>query len=324
MSAGVRAALGPVALLVGGLAAAGVARSAYGGIFALQWAELSRQIASLFVPQLNAVAAGLQRVVGWFQHLSGAQQETLRHLLLTGAGLLGVATVLPKIVAGFQAMTAVMTGARVALMALSAHPVIAIATAVGAVVTASYSLEEITSGLSKAFEVVGAVARPIFDALKDAVTELGGAIRQMGQALAEALGVKVPDDLKGFAKFVKDARFTKQQQQREEGMPEWMRKVTNVTDPFGIHHWLTNQLLARPMLEAPEKKVPHEELGPGGGQVESLEQTWRRLNAGAMRASATGMTEAQKQTDYQKRIAEATEKMAGTTGQDHDRPVRLK
>jgi hypothetical protein len=315
---GLRTLLGPALGLVSGLALTGIRNSAFGDIFAFQWAELARQIGSLFLPQIRAVSAALQQVINWSRGLTGEQQATYRQLLLTGAGLLAVAAALPRLVAGFEALRAVTAGVRVAMLALSAHPLIAIATAIAAVVVASYSLEEITAGVGKALEVVGAIARPILDAWVETVGELGRAFRTLGGEILKALQIEFPEELKDIAKFIRDVRFTKEQELKHgEGPPAWLSVATAFlsapAEVLGLDTWLEKKFTGGKLLEAPTQGK-HEELGLRGGQVESLDQTFKRLNAAALRATAGGMDEQQKQTSLQERIANAVDTIVAAVG----------
>ncbi len=86
----------------------GLQGTAQGERLSLAFERLSMQIASVFLPVVEKITAWVERLVAWFRSLSGAQQDAiLKWSLITAAGL-GTLMVLPKLVAGFQAVTAAL------------------------------------------------------------------------------------------------------------------------------------------------------------------------------------------------------------------------
>src|SRR5262249_3168955 len=86
---------GALAGYVGGFVRQGIAPSAAGEFLGLQRQQLSLQIASLFVPQIQAVQQGLVRVIQWFRSLTGEQQASIRQWLLWTAGAAAGLMLLP-------------------------------------------------------------------------------------------------------------------------------------------------------------------------------------------------------------------------------------
>src|SRR5262249_8086999 len=85
-----------------GLVRAGLQGTTAGEALSVRFQELNRQIASLFLEQIEKLVGALERVVDWFRSLDGDAQRTIGRLVTFGAAALGVAAVLPKIIGGLQ------------------------------------------------------------------------------------------------------------------------------------------------------------------------------------------------------------------------------
>ncbi len=74
-----------------GLVRSGLAGTQEGVRLEMSWMRLSRQLAAVAVPAIEMLSSVLQRVAGWFERLSGAQQNNIMRVGLFAAGVLTLA-----------------------------------------------------------------------------------------------------------------------------------------------------------------------------------------------------------------------------------------
>lgn len=124
VAAAATAAFGRAQLAVTGFATAGVWASSTGDVLSYQFGEISRQIASLFVPELRTLVSWLQKVIDQFRALDGSQQRMVANFAIGGAALLGVTAIAPKLVGALSMATSgvyALGGAFVGLGAAGYH-----------------------------------------------------------------------------------------------------------------------------------------------------------------------------------------------------------
>lgn len=107
-----------------GLARSGLQGTVEGYRLEYAWLRLSRSVAAIAVPAIDKLASVLHRVAGWFEKLSGPQQDAIMKMgLLTvgamalGSALSGVVTVGSAAVRIFQALAASKAAAGVGNLA---------------------------------------------------------------------------------------------------------------------------------------------------------------------------------------------------------------
>src|SRR5262249_54126065 len=81
---------------------AGLAGTAQGNLLAVQFQLLSRQVASIFLPTINALTDGIQRLRVWMEGLTGVQQKLIQHFLEGSIATLAVIKILPFLSAGLR------------------------------------------------------------------------------------------------------------------------------------------------------------------------------------------------------------------------------
>ncbi len=177
---------------VGGWVRAGLSGTTMGERLGLQFNLLSREIASLFIPVLNRVIEALQSVTSWFRQLSGPQQAFIGWTIAATVGLLGVATILPRLVGGLSAMGGV-------LKVLAANPIVAIVGAIAALLVGTESGRSALGRLAAAFAPIFSALGKLLDALKPVFDFLGKAIAAVADGIAF-----VVDKISGAVEAVTD------------------------------------------------------------------------------------------------------------------------
>jgi phage-related protein len=207
-----------------GLTAAGVATSNMGAALASRFEVLSRSVASVLLPALEQVLGVLDEAIGFFQSLSGEEQENIAHwvegavvglafvkvLPLVIGGIEGVATAIGVLSTVVEAFSSSVSGGLLALLQALLVPLAKIATvALGVgvgvgVATGAFSglaeklgpvfeaFQQLVGTLMDAFQpvlesIVGAIGMvgDVVLSVMPAVTEIVG---NLGQALAEVFG----------------------------------------------------------------------------------------------------------------------------------------
>jgi hypothetical protein len=153
---------------------AGLSGTTAGEMLAFQQNQLSQQIASIFLPVVQKYTEGLTRLVEWFRHLSGSQQEQIRNWSLFTVGLLGSVTIIPRLTAAFGTLATTLKGLFIA------NPFAALTAA-----------------------VVGLMAQT--EEGRKSLADLGTSLSEAFGSLADLLSGPVAAGLEGLAKFVSSA-----------------------------------------------------------------------------------------------------------------------
>ncbi len=307
---GLHGALLPVTGVLTGFALRGIWASGAGQVMGFQLEEISRQIASLFVPQIMAVINGLARLVGWFQALSGEQQKQLRQWGLFAAGLTLTAMILPKVIAGAMGLITAFKGLKIALFALSAHPLVLIATVIAAIVIATVGWKNLLKGAME----IGRLLQEPFKDLLQVLKDIGGVLRDVRDVLAS---IPVPDWMKEVAKastlfgaldnYKKVKEGFKEDTEQSQGEKWGRRLMLGVLSPVG--------LAVATYLGKKEKKPEEEEdrkelMGPSKGFEDSL-NFWKRISQASIMSTAGLKTPAERQEEWLEKIYQTVQELNG-------------
>lgn len=107
------AALGTVGAFTAmgvGLARSGLAGTVEGYKLEYAWLRLSRSVASIAVPAVDALSNHLGKAAGWFEQLNGSQQDTILKIGLLTAGTLALGGALRTVVAVGGAAIGILRG----------------------------------------------------------------------------------------------------------------------------------------------------------------------------------------------------------------------
>lgn len=92
---------------------AGLSGTAHGNALSMQMTMLSQQIAGVFVPTIEKVIRGLERVVSWFRSLTGEQQGNIRRWVEAAAAMVLVHTILGRLIVGVISFVGTLVGGMV-------------------------------------------------------------------------------------------------------------------------------------------------------------------------------------------------------------------
>ncbi len=179
---------------IGGWVRAGLSGTTMGERLGLQFSLLSREIASLFIPVLEMVIGALQRVTDWFRSLSGETQALIGWTATAVVGLLGVATILPRIIGGISAMGNVLS-------VLAANPIVAIVGAIAALLVGTEAGRGALGRLAEAFAPILSAVGRLFGALKPVFDLIGQAVSALADGIASVVG-KVADAVESVGDFL--------------------------------------------------------------------------------------------------------------------------
>lgn len=259
---------------------AGLEGTVQGQQLRLQWQLLSREIAGLAVPAIRALLHGIQQVTAWFRSLSGEQQAVLVRIVSVGAAFMAASLILPKLIVGVKALGGV-------LVLLAANPVLAIVTALGALVLSSQegrsALGHIFDAIRPALRAVGDLFKaiwnliqPIIEALGKVLPPLVEALLPLFEAVAEVIKTIVgfvTDVVNGIRTVLEELGVIEQRQQR----PQRGRQREEVTavgrGPADVRSFFANFQAAalRTGGGIPERQLRVQEqiernTRPGGGR----------------------------------------------------------
>jgi hypothetical protein len=206
---------------IGGFIREGIGASNMGQVLGFQFQQLSRQIASLFLPEIKQVVNWLQQTVQWFRGLSGEQQANIKHWIEAGVAALGVVAVFPKVIAGMQFLG-------VAWKALSASFAVGLsATGIGALLPL---LGLVAAGITAV--LVGTdQGQSALKKMWGALMELGSAFRDLGESFKPVFGV-ITDELTGFI------RLTAEWVKYLAEAAKWMGKIGSGAPESKTQKWL--------------------------------------------------------------------------------------
>lgn len=165
-----------------GFVVAGLRGTSMGELLSDRMQQLSRQIASLFVPEMLKAVNVIEQAVLWFQRLDGEQQRNIKSWVLGGVAALGVMSIMPKVftaimtvVGGIQVLTAAIAEAGVAAGIASGGLV----PLIGAIVTLGAGLATMGFATEK--------GRELFGKLKRAVEPIIKSLWEIAQVVGQAL-----------------------------------------------------------------------------------------------------------------------------------------
>jgi len=252
---------------------------------------LSREIASVFTPTINAAIASIHSMVDWFHRLSGDQQAIIRNAVLLSAGFLGTVTVLKSVITHVQ-----MLGEAMRVIFLH-NPVLAITAAFVGMLMASKEGRNVLLDLAEAFKPVAVAMGEIvhaFAPLVDIVAQVFGFIATIIEPI-----------LSGFGKLIAYI-ITATVALKLLGVQMAAFNAISWANPFVLI------AAAAASVFAIVKGMEWASGGPRGGQkredltlagkgFESIETTWLRLQE-----SVNKQDYARDQTEYLRQIAENT------------------
>ncbi len=266
----------PATLGLAGWVTAGVMASSSGQILGYQFAELSRQIASLFTPIIRALIDQMGALIRWFQNLSGAQQAGLRYIALFIAGLTAVAFVVPILVGLIKGLIAVFTAMTAAIAAMNfvllTSPVFLIAAGVAALAAAALAVGVAFLGWERSLKIVGELVSLAATAAADLAHIMGEAFGGEGrEAKAFDPGAFLGSMLTG-TNFGEGQDGVTASERLSRSVRASMRGLIQPIGQGsrGLLPDLTN-------LFAPGADMGREELAPRMGGFENVEATYRRI-----------------------------------------------
>ncbi len=167
-------AFGVASLALGGFVKAGVSASAIGEVLRFEMDRLSRTIAGLFRPEIEAVITAVRSATDWFRNLTDQQRENIVQWVKAAAAGLAVAIIIPKIIAGVAALTA---GLRALTVAMASTGIGAILPILGAVATAMAGIAVGTEVAENGFGGLFAALKPVFDTFMQFATQIAEAFK---------------------------------------------------------------------------------------------------------------------------------------------------
>lgn len=162
-----------------GWAQAGLAGTTMGERLTFQQQLLRREITQLFLPAIEKVSEWLWKVTQYFRDLSGEQQTAIGKWLLTGAAMLGVLTVMPRMIAGLEQVSKTFKALG---LAMSANPFVAVGAALAVILAQSEAGRETLADMGKD-------ALAIFEQLAEMFNSvLGPALQVVSEFLSGTTG----------------------------------------------------------------------------------------------------------------------------------------
>lgn len=314
-------AFSPVAMRLYGFVRSGIAASGAGQVLGIQMQELTRQIASLFTPQVQFVIDKLQALVRWFQALSGEQQKGLRNWGLLLGGITAAGIVLPKIVAMFQALRVAMIGLRTAVVAMAGPltPLLLLAGVLGAATISAGGLKDTAEGfaeigksLSRPFKDLVAVFKDIADAIKPIVQSLDRMAGGSGNrsALSTIMSRVSRTPLAGDT-------------ETPEGRTRAAMNVAQATAIIGprFTQWLMSSAWASParlalgLPSARDTAEQRRELPPRLGGIEQIDETYRRIAQASTRIGTATRNPQERAVELLEQIYRRVETLEGAARQ---------
>jgi hypothetical protein len=310
-ASGLGAALAPVTGHLQGMVMAGINASHFGQILGYQFAELNRQMASIFVPTVQTVSARLNDLIRWFRGLSGEQQATLRQWGLWIAGIGLAATAMPRIIASVQALGVALKGLSLVLTGLSvSNPWLLLVGGIGAVVASTLTMDE----AMKLAVGTGRLVRDVFLPIVDLFVRLGEAIRGVAEALAGLFRNRQSGAGGKAGEAGKDEAEDEEERMRKRGMKKvssWWNEPAefswkNFISSFHSARWLgqkTGIISTGRVYESMGPDDRRRDLLPPLGGFEAPEQTYRRIAQASIRIGAVaGKTPAEETAETIKKI----------------------
>lgn len=264
-----------------GFIRAGLQGTAEGEVLSLRMQELSREIASVFLPTIHKVIDGIHKAVQWFRSLSVEQQDSVQKWTLIGLGVLFAIKVI---------------GMLLPLLALLiTHPAVAgILALAAAVAFLAYKFNQLSESAKKAeadlarwkqgqFTEEEIAASPLtkkIDAEKSFHMKSKRAGEAEGDARERARRAIAKNEESSFTSNVKrgwdvlvQGKEDPLSKELDEAMKEW-RLARAQKAAADKHEALV------PMGKEPKSK-DHREVTRQGGQFEGVADTWKRIQSAA-------------------------------------------
>lgn len=298
-------AFGRARLALGGLISAGIASSSMGEILQNRLAILSREVASVFVPQLLSAINAIERVIQFFRGLDIEQQKAIARWIAAGFAALTFAKMMPIVIEGVMGVVRAMRALTVAIVTMESSTGFgALLPIIGAAITALGTLAVITEVSQHGFSRFWQILQPLMVQMQALWKELQPTITMVFDAMQESIDLLMPN-LKDFFAATKDLLVPILQQLGAQiaiiirlgaHLVNWLLLTTTlverlVTGPLKIMADLWTKIaqavgfvFGRKMEEV---KPPQEPGGPGGGHMslaprgstgfESLTSAWERV-----------------------------------------------
>jgi hypothetical protein len=299
----INVALGAGIAVVGNFVRQGLSMGAMGQLLRFQMQRLALTMSGLFRPEIEKVTQLVEKITNWINNLTSAQKAAIAHWIQGAAAALAVAVIMPRVVAGIQAVIGTVHALGAALGLLEAE------TGIGVLLPIIGLLVE---GLT--FLMVGTDAgREALSEMWDACKELGAAFMELFKAMD--LGDVLDSMMEGFLvviKLVADlvrwvADLIKKMNELSDGKFAQMLKagLLALAGPLALLGDLKKQLFGPRAKKDENRDKDMEKLGG----PESFQQTYARIARASI--MATGSTGAK---SPEERTADATEAIAQHTG----------
>jgi hypothetical protein len=241
------------------------------------------------MPQIRAVIDYMGRLIQWFQTLTGEQQANIRRWGLLAGAITAAALILPKLIAGFQAVSLAIRGVGLAMTLLTAHPLILILTAIAAVivliVVSTNDWKDILSSVSayasSVFQDLAVLLKDVMAITKETVEWVGrlaGARREESAANRESWAERNLNPLRSTQ------ALTQPTPQRPEPSP-WARLMASGLMVTATAIRLFTDRLDRSPAFAPRPRPREESMPPMRG-FEAVDQAYRRIAEASIKATA--------------------------------------
>jgi hypothetical protein len=324
LAGSMRSLLGPIE----GYTRAGISASYYGDILNIQFAEISRQVASLFVPQIEMAIGAIQSIVTWLRNLTGSQQEGLRNLVLFAAGFTAILTVGARVISVFNTIRTAIMGISAAIYANPIGIAIgAIALVVAGVVSLFTRWDSVLEQIGDTASKIGKIFGKVFGAISNSISNYLKKIEEANKAYDEKMDPE--GRLKGMGWEGRDVSASRRRDNWYEGGKDAEALSARKKDQQGVamaqlHQFsalianplnFTNQIdFASRMADgfqtklAPDKK---DQIPLKGGPFEGIESTYKRITMATMKFGGSGKTTQEQQLDLLEKIYETVYKLDG-------------
>lgn len=283
-----------------GFAMAGLQASSMGTVLNFQMAELSRQIGSLFVPEIQKASELLGDLVRWFQNLTGEQQRSIAHWIEFGGILVAASTILPRIVGMFNGLAGAVELVSTAFQGLSLTPLGLVAAGLVGLITVTGNwgnvlksvgesfaklaepMKRLWESLSKVFERLATALAPIIDSLLSGFGKLMTVLSRILEFIAKVID-KVSDlvgkAVEGFSKLDDKVAGGKAKQ-----ISELMAEIAPDLFFGGSAATIVGNRLEEQNKKDQEKK-DRTELPRAAGGFTSLNAAWERIAESSLKAT---------------------------------------
>ena len=171
---------------------AGLAGSMTGDMLNLRMTQLAQAIGGLFRPEIDKIIGRITQLNDWIRSLTDAQKESIVHWIEAAAAGLGMAAILPRVVAGIEAAIGATKALGVAIGLLEAETAIGlILPVIGAIVAGVTALAVGTETGCAGIAAIWEALKPVVDAVKELGAKLADAFGPVMQKLIAALGERI-------------------------------------------------------------------------------------------------------------------------------------